>query len=78
MGHVKHGRNFNPFGNIATVTSQCVVQDVALVDHADIVCSICNIFYYMCVQSWQQPTQNVGKTTCKKPVKVAFYLYSYE
>ena len=40
-----HGRNCNPFGNVATVTLQCVVQDVALVDHADIVYSICNIFH---------------------------------
>ena len=44
-----HGRNCNPFGNIATVTSQCVVQDVALVDHADIVYNICNIFHFRTV-----------------------------
>ena len=31
----QYGRNCNPFGNVATVTSQCVVQDVALVEHAD-------------------------------------------
>ena len=40
-----HVRNCNPFGYVATVTSQYVVQDVALVDHADIVYSICNIFH---------------------------------
>ena len=44
MGHVQRRCNCNPFGNVATVTSQCVVQDVALVDHADIVYSVCNIF----------------------------------
>ena len=42
-------RNCNPFCNVATATSQlaycCVVQDVALADHEDIVYSICNIFH---------------------------------
>ena len=42
MGHVQHGRNCNPFGNVATVS---VVQDIALADHADIVYSVCNIFH---------------------------------
>ena len=50
----KCGHNCNPFGNVATVTSQlayfCIVQDIALADHADIVYSICNIFHYVCGQ----------------------------
>ena len=44
-------RNCNPFGNVATVIYQCIVQDVALVDHADIVYSICNIFHFNCYTS---------------------------